>query len=128
MDIRSLDQGQAERNRGFSQMRQIDADYLLLSAAFVKLRGSIRFNYLLATDGHPDLRNSSFKRAIVVSTSSSLRGIAADMFTGSPEVTRTSSSMRTPTPLYFSKAGRTALMNRSFSGVFGKTSRASGRI
>ncbi len=84
--------------------------------------------YLLATDGHPDLRNSCFNLAIVASTSSSLRGIAPDMFTGSPEVTRMSSSMRTPMPLYFSKAGRTALMNRSFCGVFGKTSSASGRM
>src|SRR5215475_2997108 len=96
-----------------------------------RIRANPRFllpNYLLATDGHPDLRNSSFNFAIVASTSSSLRGIAADMFTGSSEVTRTSSSMRTPTPLYFSKAGRTALMNRSFSGVLDKTSSASGRI
>jgi hypothetical protein len=40
----------------------------------------------------------------------------------------TSSSMRTPMPLYFSKAVLTAAMNFSFSGVLGRLSSASGRI
>ena|SRR5438477_2873133 len=65
--------------------------------------------------------------AMAASTSSSFDGIAAEITVGSPAVISTSSSMRTPMPLYFSNAGFTASMNFSFSGVLGRFSSASGR-
>src|ERR1035437_949800 len=44
--------------------------------------------------------------AMPASTSSSLEGMAAERILGSPVVIRTSSSIRTPMPLYFSNTGR----------------------
>src|SRR5581483_2682918 len=66
--------------------------------------------------------------ATAASTSSNFEGIPDDSTCGWPLVISTSSSMRTPMPLYFSKAGLTAAMKASFSGVFGRLSKASNRM
>ena len=84
-----------------------------------------RFGGITAVDGVVFAARRSL--AIVDSTSSSLDGMPADMIFGSPPVISTSSSRRTPMPLYFSKAGRMAAMNFSFSGVLGRLSSASRR-
>src|SRR5579863_5525486 len=77
---------------------------------------------------HSQGRGVDFKAlrscAMAASTSSSLEGMPPEITLGSPSVTRISSSMRTPMPLYFSNAGFTAAMNLAFSSVFGRLSSA----
>src|SRR5580700_11383978 len=91
-------------------------------AGYVDSRNGIH-NYGMGAD-FTALRNC----AIAASTSSSLEGTPCESTFGWPSVISTSSSMRTPMPLYFSNAGRTAAMNFSFSGVLGRLSSTSGRM